>query len=98
METFSFNLGALLLALSFLSSSLLILHLEDEGDWTAEILECRGESPVSRSAHTCVLWNHTLFVFGGWNGAVTNDDFYKLNLSTHSSLSFCLSPSLIPSH
>jgi N-acetylneuraminic acid mutarotase len=49
-------------------------------DWTCQKHEVRGELPLPRSAHTTVFWNDSLYMFGGWNGVTTNDDFYKLNL------------------
>jgi N-acetylneuraminic acid mutarotase len=52
-----------------------------EGDEVStELHDFRGDAPNPRSAHTCVFWKNSLFIFGGWNGVSTNDDFFKLNL------------------
>lgn len=39
-------------------------------------------APHNRSAHTAVLHNDAIYLFGGWNGVLSNCDFYKFDLST----------------
>jgi N-acetylneuraminic acid mutarotase len=38
--------------------------------------------PVGRSAHTTVIYNDEIYMFGGWNGRDTNNDFYVYNITT----------------
>lgn len=51
-----------------------------EERWEPVVLETRGEAPSPRSAMSAVVWQHYVYVFGGWDGEVTMDDFYRLDL------------------
>jgi len=51
--------------------------------WEPVLLETRGEEPAPRSAMSCVQWRHFIFIFGGWDGIDTSNDFYRLNLKTN---------------
>jgi N-acetylneuraminic acid mutarotase len=43
--------------------------------------ECKGAvEPAPRSAHTTVMYKNELFVFGGWDGGTSNNDFFKYNI------------------
>jgi hypothetical protein len=49
--------------------------------------ECKGAvEPPPRSAHTTVPYKGELFVFGGWDGGFSNNDFFKYNIGTIFSL------------
>eukprot|EP01128_Nolandella_sp_AFSM9_P009900 TRINITY_DN659_c0_g2_i1.p1 TRINITY_DN659_c0_g2~~TRINITY_DN659_c0_g2_i1.p1 ORF type:complete len:225 (+),score=45.53 TRINITY_DN659_c0_g2_i1:742-1416(+) len=39
-----------------------------------------GDSPPACSAHTAVVYKKYIYLFGGWDGNETTDNFYKLNL------------------
>lgn len=40
--------------------------------------ELKGDGivPLNRFGHTAVVFEHSMFVFGGWNGHDTMDDIY----------------------
>jgi hypothetical protein len=33
--------------------------------------------PLNRFGHTAVVYEHSMFIFGGWNGHDTMDDIYQ---------------------
>lgn len=35
-----------------------------------------GDSPLNRFGHTAILYDHSMYVFGGWNGHDTLYDLY----------------------
>jgi len=35
-----------------------------------------GTLPLNRFGHTAVIYEHSMFIFGGWNGHDTLDDIY----------------------
>jgi N-acetylneuraminic acid mutarotase len=39
-------------------------------------------APQPRSAHTAVVYKNEMYIFGGWNGHESLNDFYCLNLDT----------------
>jgi len=39
-------------------------------------------APQPRSAHSAVVYKNEMYIFGGWNGYQSLDDFYSLNLDT----------------
>lgn len=39
-------------------------------------------APQPRSAHTAVVYKNEMYIFGGWNGYESLNDFYSLNLDT----------------
>jgi len=38
--------------------------------------------PMGRFGHTAVIYNNSMFIFGGWNGHETLDDLYEFSLGT----------------
>jgi N-acetylneuraminic acid mutarotase len=36
-----------------------------------------GTRPLNRFGHTSVVYEHSMFIFGGWNGHDTLDDIYQ---------------------
>lgn len=43
------------------------------------IEESSGHRPMKRSGHTIIEYKRNIYVFGGWDGNVTNNDFFKYN-------------------
>jgi N-acetylneuraminic acid mutarotase len=43
-------------------------------------IECKGSVPQGRSAHTAVVYNNDIYVFGGWNGGASNNEFFRYNI------------------
>lgn len=41
-----------------------------------------GDKPTERRAHATVLWQNSLYVFGGGDGTKALNDVYRLNVST----------------
>jgi hypothetical protein len=39
-------------------------------------IEAKGQAPPDRSAHTAVVYKDSMYVLGGWDGNVSNNDFY----------------------
>jgi N-acetylneuraminic acid mutarotase len=39
-------------------------------------------APIPRSAHSAVVYKNQMYIFGGWNGHKSLNDFYSLNLDT----------------
>lgn len=35
-----------------------------------------GDSPLNRFGHTAIVYEHSMYIFGGWNGHDTLDDLY----------------------
>jgi len=46
-------------------------------------IECKGAIPQGRSAHTAVIYNNDIYVFGGWNGGASNNEFFRYNIGTY---------------
>lgn len=59
-------------------SDILTLDLETQ---RVNKIECKGSAPQGRSAHTAVLHNGEIYIYGGWNGGASNPDFYKYNIA-----------------
>jgi hypothetical protein len=36
--------------------------------------------PPPRSAHSSVVYNNEIFIFGGWDGDISKNDFFKYNI------------------
>jgi N-acetylneuraminic acid mutarotase len=43
-------------------------------------IECKGSVPQGRSAHTAVVYNNDIYIFGGWNGGASNNEFFRYNI------------------
>lgn len=39
-------------------------------------LKGEGEIPLQRFGHVAVVYEHSMYIFGGWNGNDTMDDIY----------------------
>jgi N-acetylneuraminic acid mutarotase len=39
-------------------------------------IDSEGAIPMSRFGHSAVVHEHSMFIFGGWNGHDTMDDMY----------------------
>lgn len=57
----------------------------DTNTWAR--LDCKaaledGPVPVGRRSHTCVLFDHKIYVFGGTDGVHMFNDFWYLDLDT----------------
>eukprot|EP01119_Soliformovum_irregulare_P004046 TRINITY_DN1505_c0_g1_i1.p1 TRINITY_DN1505_c0_g1~~TRINITY_DN1505_c0_g1_i1.p1 ORF type:complete len:440 (+),score=93.95 TRINITY_DN1505_c0_g1_i1:195-1322(+) len=46
------------------------------------VIQTKGNAPAGRSAQTAVEWGGKMWVYGGWNGEESKNDFYKLDLET----------------
>jgi len=53
-----------------------------ERRWT-RILTQQMAAPRSRFAHTAVMYNNAMFVFGGWDGQDTLQEFFEYNVSSN---------------
>jgi len=42
-------------------------------------IEGDGTIPLNRFGHTAVVYEHSMFIFGGWNGHDTMDDIYQFS-------------------
>jgi hypothetical protein len=40
-------------------------------------MEGDGIPPLNRFGHTACLFEHSMFIFGGWNGHDTMDDIFQ---------------------
>jgi len=49
---------------------------------TATRIEAAGTFPPDRSAHTAVVYKDHMYIFGGWDGSESNNDFYKYDFAT----------------
>ncbi|EGC34241.1 hypothetical protein DICPUDRAFT_80019 [Dictyostelium purpureum] len=48
-----------------------------------ESINGTGQKPMGRSAHSAVVYDCYMYIFGGWDGTESNNTFYRLNLDTH---------------
>ena len=46
-------------------------------------IDTKGKVPPDRSAHTAVVYKDSMFVLGGWDGSVSNNDFYVFHFRSH---------------
>ncbi|EGG13735.1 Kelch repeat-containing protein [Cavenderia fasciculata] len=46
------------------------------------VFETKGNGPSPRSAHTAIVYNDNMYVFGGWDGCKSNNKLYSLDLLT----------------
>lgn len=44
-------------------------------------MECTGDIPTPRSAQSASIYNDELYIYGGWDGVQSHNDFYVLDLS-----------------
>eukprot|EP01132_Coremiostelium_polycephalum_P000610 gene610-758_t len=61
---------------SYLDVSIYKLNLDT---MTGETIEGTGEKPAGRSAHIAAVWNDYMYIFGGWDGNDTNNEFYRFH-------------------
>jgi N-acetylneuraminic acid mutarotase len=47
-------------------------------------IEGDGIPPLNRFGHTACLFEHSMFIFGGWNGHDTMDDIYQYSFCNNS--------------
>jgi len=45
-------------------------------------IEAVGSLPPDRSAHTAVVYKDHMYIFGGWDGTESNNDFYSYHFDT----------------
>jgi len=45
-------------------------------------IEAVGTLPPDRSAHTAIVYKDHMYIFGGWDGTESNNDFYKYHFDT----------------
>lgn len=57
------------------------LHLR-ERRWS-HITEQRSSVPRSRFGHTAVMYGHSMYIFGGWDGHDTIHELYEYNVSSN---------------
>jgi len=43
-------------------------------------IEGEGTQPLNRFGHSAVIYNHYMYIFGGWNGHDTMDDIYQYSI------------------
>jgi len=63
------------------SNQLYALDLEKK---ISEVVETSGDIPTPRYGHTSVEYDNKLYIFGGYNEAGINKDFYELHLDDFS--------------
>jgi outer membrane protein assembly factor BamB len=57
-----------------------VLILQGNNTWSE--LVTTGELPENRSAHSGLLLDNKMLIFGGWNGAQQFNDLFCLDTST----------------
>jgi hypothetical protein len=57
-------------------------------------IECKGSVPQGRSAHTAVVYNNDIYIFGGWNGGASNNEFFRYNIGKSYSIHISNSSSI----
>ncbi|EGG19902.1 Kelch repeat-containing protein [Cavenderia fasciculata] len=62
---------------TYLDVSIYKLNLDSlEGS----IIETKGDIlPQGRSAHCSIVWEHYMYIFGGWDGTESNNSFFRFN-------------------
>lgn len=60
-------------------NDIVVCDLENGFKW--ETIPPKGDFPSARSAHSICLYNNKVFLFGGWDGRTSNNNFYKFNIS-----------------
>ena len=55
----------------------------DEEKWSEIQTESKQSVPLARFGHSAVIYKHSMYVFGGWNGHDTLDDLYEFSLVTN---------------
>ena len=48
-----------------------------------ESIEPHGQCPSARTDHSCVLYEGSMYIFGGYDGKIRYGDLYKCNLKTY---------------
>jgi len=61
------------------SYSLYMLHLATGSHCT--LLKTQGEVPTGRSALVGGVFEHKMYIFGGWDGLMQNNDFYSFDFN-----------------
>mmetsp|Transcript_14690 Transcript_14690/g.14310 ORF Transcript_14690/g.14310 Transcript_14690/m.14310 type:complete len:320 (+) Transcript_14690:639-1598(+) len=46
-------------------------------------MEGDGPSPLNRFGHTACIYEHSMFIFGGWNGHDTLDDIFQYSFASN---------------
>jgi len=64
------------------SNAVLTYPLPFKPDSAITSHESLENAPQPRSAHSAVVYKNEMYIFGGWNGHQSLDDFYSLNLDT----------------
>uniref|UniRef100_A0A6B2L8C6 Uncharacterized protein n=1 Tax=Arcella intermedia TaxID=1963864 RepID=A0A6B2L8C6_9EUKA len=59
-------------------NKIIALNLDDPQAWVT--VSVAGPIPTARSAHSACLYKGKIYVFGGWDGRTSNNDFYKFNI------------------
>eukprot|EP00741_Cyanophora_paradoxa_P007744 tig00001206_g7492.t1 len=60
--------------------------------------QASGEGPAARAYHTCVLWNYTLVVFGGFDGTNFYDDCWLFDCSQNKWVLAGVAPTTLCKH
>lgn len=47
---------------------------------SVERIPAVGEAPSDRSAHSAVVYHDHMYIFGGWDGTTTNNDFHAFHI------------------
>ena len=50
-------------------------------EWTQ--IKGNGDSPLNRFGHTAIIYDHSMYIFGGWNGHDTLDDLYQYSFASN---------------
>lgn len=64
------------------SNTLLTYPLPYKSESVIKAYDSLPGAPPPRSAHSAVVYQNEMYIFGGWNGHKSLDDFYSLNLET----------------
>jgi N-acetylneuraminic acid mutarotase len=73
--------GKMLVVCGYTSESYCaLIHSYNFEDGLWEELPTGGDAPMPRSACTVAIHDHKLYMFGGWNGHHSNNDFYVYDL------------------
>ncbi|GAM29165.1 hypothetical protein SAMD00019534_123410, partial [Acytostelium subglobosum LB1] len=64
---------------TYLDVSIYKLDLET---FEGKSIQGKGAIPTGRSAHCACVWNHYMYIFGGWDGTESNNSFFRFNFLT----------------
>jgi len=62
------------------SNSVYMLNLSTNTQ--CSLMKVEGEVPTGRSAHVGTIFEDKLYIFGGWDGIVQNNDFYCMDFGS----------------